>query len=81
MMSAQKLPSVWVASLTANHEEATQSGCAMRYPIISAHRTPDRLAEFARTAEQGFRLSLQAGGALIACMIAAQTHLPVLVCR
>ena len=49
--------------------------------IISAHRTPDRLAEFARTAElQGFEIIIAgAGGAAhLPGMIAAQTHLPVL---
>ena len=48
--------------------------------IISAHRTPDRLAEFARTAEaQGFEIIAGAGGAAhLPGMIAAQTHLPVL---
>ena len=48
--------------------------------IISAHRTPDRLAEFARTAEaQGFEIIIAgAGGAAhLPGMIAAQTHLPV----
>jgi 5-(carboxyamino)imidazole ribonucleotide mutase len=49
--------------------------------IISAHRTPDRLAEFARTAEaQGFEIIIAgAGGAAhLPGMIAAQTHLPVM---
>ena len=49
--------------------------------IISAHRTPDRLTEFARTAEaQGFEIIIAgAGGAAhLPGMIAAQTHLPVL---
>ena len=49
--------------------------------IISAHRTPDRLAKFARTAEaQGFEIIIAgAGGAAhLPGMIAAQTHLPVL---
>ena len=49
--------------------------------IISAHRTPERLAEFARTAEaQGFEIIIAgAGGAAhLPGMIAAQTHLPVL---
>ncbi|MGB0397972.1 MAG: 5-(carboxyamino)imidazole ribonucleotide mutase [Candidatus Puniceispirillaceae bacterium] len=49
--------------------------------IISAHRTPDRLVEFARTAEaQGFEIIIAgAGGAAhLPGMIAAQTHLPVL---
>jgi 5-(carboxyamino)imidazole ribonucleotide mutase len=49
--------------------------------IISAHRTPDRLAEFARTAaDKGFSVIIAgAGGAAhLPGMIAAHTHLPVL---
>ena len=49
--------------------------------IISAHRTPDRLADFAKTAaEQGFEVIIAgAGGAAhLPGMIAAHTHLPVL---
>ena len=49
--------------------------------IISAHRTPDRLAEFARTAEaQGFEIIIAGAGsaAHLPGMIAAQTNLPVL---
>ena len=49
--------------------------------IISAHRTPDRLTEFACNAEeQGFEIIIAgAGGAAhLPGMIAAQTYLPVL---
>lgn len=49
--------------------------------IVSAHRTPDRMAEFARSAEDsGFRVIIAgAGGAAhLPGMIAAQTHVPVL---
>ena len=49
--------------------------------IISAHRTPDRLAAFASTAEaQGFEIIIAGAGcaAHLPGMIAAQTHLPVL---
>lgn len=49
--------------------------------IISAHRTPARLAEFAETAhENGFAVIIAgAGGAAhLPGMIAAHTHLPVL---
>ena len=49
--------------------------------IVSAHRTPARLANFAETAhEQGFEVIIAgAGGAAhLPGMIAAQTHLPVL---
>ena len=49
--------------------------------IISAHRTPDRLATFAtNAADEGFELIIAgAGGAAhLPGMIAAHTHLPVL---
>ena len=49
--------------------------------IVSAHRTPDRLVEFAKTAhDQGFRVIIAgAGGAAhLPGMVAAMTHLPVL---
>ena len=49
--------------------------------IISAHRTPDRLAEFARTAEaQGFEIIIAGAGgsAHLPGMIAAQTRLAVM---
>ena len=49
--------------------------------IISAHRTPDRLADFTKTAaEQGFEVIIAgAGGAAhLPGMIASHTHLPVL---
>jgi len=49
--------------------------------VVSAHRTPDRLVEFAKTAHtQGFRVIIAgAGGAAhLPGMVAAMTHLPVL---
>jgi 5-(carboxyamino)imidazole ribonucleotide mutase len=49
--------------------------------IVSAHRTPDRLHEFGKTAhEAGFRVIVAgAGGAAhLPGMLAALTHLPVL---
>jgi 5-(carboxyamino)imidazole ribonucleotide mutase len=49
--------------------------------IVSAHRTPDRLAAFAKGAEaEGFRVIVAgAGGAAhLPGMTAAMTHLPVL---
>jgi 5-(carboxyamino)imidazole ribonucleotide mutase len=49
--------------------------------IVSAHRTPDLLADFAKQAEeQGFRVLIAgAGGAAhLPGMLAAYTHLPVL---
>jgi 5-(carboxyamino)imidazole ribonucleotide mutase len=49
--------------------------------VVSAHRTPDLLAEFAKTAEEGgVRVIIAgAGGAAhLPGMLAAHTHLPVL---
>ncbi|WP_256443730.1 5-(carboxyamino)imidazole ribonucleotide mutase [Erythrobacter sp. 3-20A1M] len=49
--------------------------------IVSAHRTPDRMADFAKGAEgEGFKVIVAgAGGAAhLPGMIAAMTHLPVL---
>ena len=49
--------------------------------VVSAHRTPDFLAEFAKTAEEnGIRVIIAgAGGAAhLPGMLAAHTHLPVL---
>ena len=49
--------------------------------IVSAHRTPDRLAAFAKgAADEGFRVIVAgAGGAAhLPGMVAAMTHLPVL---
>jgi len=49
--------------------------------IVSAHRTPDRLVEFAKAAHtQGFRVIIAgAGGAAhLPGMVASMTHLPVL---
>ncbi len=49
--------------------------------IVSAHRTPDRLVEFAKgAADEGFKVVIAgAGGAAhLPGMVAAMTHLPVL---
>ena len=56
-------------------------GVAHDCRIVSAHRTPDRLVEFAKTAHtKGFRVIIAgAGGAAhLPGMVAAMTHLPVL---
>jgi len=56
-------------------------GVAHDCRIVSAHRTPDRLVEFAKAAHsQGFRVIIAgAGGAAhLPGMVAAMTHLPVL---
>lgn len=49
--------------------------------IVSAHRTPDRMSDFAKGAEaEGFKVIIAgAGGAAhLPGMVAAMTHLPVL---
>ncbi len=59
--------------------ETLHTSCTVR--IISAHRTPDRLADFARTAaDNGIEVIIAgAGGAAhLPGMLAAHTHLPVL---
>jgi 5-(carboxyamino)imidazole ribonucleotide mutase len=56
-------------------------GVAHDCRIVSAHRTPDRLVEFAKSAHtRGFRVIIAgAGGAAhLPGMVAAMTHLPVL---
>ena len=56
-------------------------GVAYEARIVSAHRTPDRLASFAKgAAAQGFKVIVAgAGGAAhLPGMVAALTHLPVL---
>lgn len=56
-------------------------GVAFHAQVVSAHRTPQLLTEFAETAhEQGYKVIIGgAGGAAhLPGMIAAHTHLPVL---
>ena len=56
-------------------------GVAHDVRIVSAHRTPDRMADFAKgAAEAGFSVIIAgAGGAAhLPGMVAAMTHLPVL---
>jgi 5-(carboxyamino)imidazole ribonucleotide mutase len=58
-----------------------QFGVSVIKKVVSAHRTPDLLAEFAKTAESdGIRVIIAgAGGAAhLPGMLAAHTHLPVL---
>jgi len=58
-----------------------QLGVPHECQIVSAHRTPERLADYARTAAaRGLEVIIAgAGGAAhLPGMIAAQTHLPVL---
>ena len=59
----------------------TDFGIDFEYTIISAHRTPERMYEFARTAhEQGFEVIIAgAGGAAhLPGMVAAISPLPVI---
>ena len=59
----------------------TQLGVEHDVRIVSAHRTPDRLVEFAKTAgDQGFKVIIAgAGGAAhLPGMVASMTHLRVL---
>ena len=56
-------------------------GVAYEAKVVSAHRTPDRLYEFAKGAKAaGFKIIIAgAGGAAhLPGMVAAMTHLPVL---
>ena len=56
-------------------------GVAYDARIVSAHRTPDRLVAFAKSAEdEGFKVIIAgAGGAVhLPGMVASMTHLPVL---
>ncbi len=62
-------------------EALDKLGVAHEARIVSAHRTPDRLAAFAKgAAEEGFKVIIAgAGGAAhLPGMVAAMTHLPVL---
>ncbi len=62
-------------------EVLDELGLAHEARIVSAHRTPDRLHEFGKSAhQQGFRVIIAgAGGAAhLPGMLAALTHLPVL---
>ena len=62
-------------------EVLEELGIAHDARITSAHRTPDRMADFAKSAaDDGFKVIIAgAGGAAhLPGMIAAMTHLPVL---
>jgi 5-(carboxyamino)imidazole ribonucleotide mutase len=63
------------------HEILHELNIAHEVKIVSAHRTPDRMNEYAKTAaERGLKVIIAgAGGAAhLPGMVAAQTHLPVL---
>ena len=62
-------------------EALDKLGVAYDARIVSAHRTPDRLVDFAKqAADQGFKVIIAgAGGAAhLPGMVASMTHLPVL---
>jgi 5-(carboxyamino)imidazole ribonucleotide mutase len=62
-------------------EALDELGVSYEARIVSAHRTPDRMVEFGKTAhEAGFKVIVAgAGGAAhLPGMLAALTHLPVL---
>ncbi len=87
-MSVSPAPSVGVIMGSQSDWETMKHGCeqldALGIPyearIVSAHRTPDRLADYARTArERGLKIIIAgAGGAAhLPGMCAAWTTLPV----
>src|SRR5690606_12935671 len=67
--------------LSGAHEILTEFDVPHECEIVSAHRTPERMREYARTAEQrGIEVIIAgAGGAAhLPGMVASQTTLPVL---
>jgi len=59
----------------------TELGVEHDVRIVSAHRTPDRLVDYAKSAaDDGFKVIIAAAGgaAHLPGMVAAMTHLPVL---
>lgn len=75
-------PTDW-ETMKRTSETLKQFGIAHECHAISAHRQPDRLAEYCRTAEErGIRVFICAAGgaAHLAGVTAALTHLPVLAC-
>jgi 5-(carboxyamino)imidazole ribonucleotide mutase len=62
-------------------EELEKRGIAHEFDVRSAHRTPDAVAEYARTAkERGLRVLICGAGlsAALPGAVAAQTELPVI---
>ncbi len=69
------------ATMRASAEVCQQFGVAHEVRVVSAHRTPDDMAEYGRTAhERGLRVIVAgAGGAAhLPGMLAAHTPLPVI---
>ncbi len=70
-------------TMKAASETMRDLGVAHECNVISAHRAPDRLADYCRSAEQrGIKVMICAAGgaAHLGGVVAAQTHLPVLGC-
>jgi 5-(carboxyamino)imidazole ribonucleotide mutase len=68
------------ATLVRAAEVLEEFGVAHECEVVSAHRTPGKLADYARTAaDRGLKVIIAgAGGAAhLPGMVAAQTHLPV----
>ncbi len=69
------------ATMSRAAEALEKLGVATDVRIVSAHRTPDRLVAFAKSAaDEGFKVIIAgAGGAAhLPGMVASMTHLPVL---
>ncbi len=69
------------ATMKCAAEALEKLGVAHDVRIVSAHRTPDRLVDFAKGAEaEGFKVIIAgAGGAAhLPGMVASMTHIPVL---
>ncbi len=69
------------ATMQRTAEALDQLGVAYDARIVSAHRTPQRLVQFAQgAADEGFKVIIAgAGGAAhLPGMVASMTHLPVL---
>ena len=88
-MSTKALPTVGVIMGSQSDWETMEAaakmldtmGISYETRIVSAHRTPEKLAEYARSAaSRGLKVIIAgAGGAAhLPGMLAAQTHLPVL---
>ena len=70
-------------TMKASSEMLTQMGIAHENNAISAHRAPERLGDYIKSAEQrGVKILICAAGgaAHLAGVVASMTHLPVLGC-
>jgi phosphoribosylaminoimidazole carboxylase PurE protein len=67
--------------MTAATDELDERGIGYEFDVRSAHRTPDAVAEYARTArERGLRVLICGAGlsAALPGVVAAHTDLPVI---